>query len=91
MPTKDMEYEGGRICFMCLCEIEKEMVSRFPDTEICLACMEGIMDTLQYEVQAISPNGDEECVGVLELPEIKTVHDMPVELEIDGVTYYPQF
>ena len=44
-----------------------------------------------YKVYATFSNGEEECVGSLELPEIKTIHDMPAELEIDGVTYYPQF
>ena len=44
-----------------------------------------------YDVYATFADGDESYVGTLLLPYIRTSQDMPTELEIDGVVYYPQF
>ncbi len=48
-------------------------------------------DLADYEVYGTFPDGTEECIGNVTLPEKLTVLDMPIELEIDGVVYKPQF
>ena len=45
----------------------------------------------EYEVHATFSDGEEKMIGTVELNNVETVHDMPTELEIDGVVYYPQF
>jgi len=45
-----------------------------------------------YDVFATYLDGSEECVGTLYLPIIKKdSKDMPQELEVNGVVYYPLF
>ena len=52
---------------------------------------EALSEEQEYWVTATYPDGTEEQVGSLDLRPIHTCHDMPIELEIDGVIYKPQF
>jgi hypothetical protein len=45
----------------------------------------------EYVVTAIYSDGEEQEVGSLSLNIIHSCKDMPVELEIDGVIYKPEF
>lgn len=50
-----------------------------------------IDDMEEYSVYATYEDGSTEDLGEVFMRKIHTVQDMPVELEIDGVTYKPQF
>ena len=46
----------------------------------------------EYMVMATYPDElNQEEAGYITLRTINSCHDMPTELEIDGVTYYPKF
>ena len=47
--------------------------------------------TEDYMVMARYPDDIEEEAGEINLRTIINCHDMPIELEIDGVTYKPEF
>ena len=44
-----------------------------------------------YWVTARYPDDTEDMVGEISLRRINSCHDMPIELEIDGVVYKPEF
>ena len=44
-----------------------------------------------YWVMVRYTDDTEEHAGDIELREIKTIEDMPIEIEINGVVYKPEF
>lgn len=46
----------------------------------------------EYEIFVrYEPDEDQVSAGELVLKQINSVSDMPIEIEIDGVVYYPEF
>ena len=49
------------------------------------------LETLEVYATFANDEPPDQFVGTIEIPEIRTWQDMPIELEINGVIYKPQF